>query len=257
MARYVMANRRAGKFREDEKRASRDAVRVAMASIAAGANVIADTDPPDPVARRVIVFDADPADLRYLTPLPDVLVEPEILHWTDSVPPAEFVRVNRTELMAPLGGARDATLDVVVRGAARELEGATVHLFLRGAGNLTRKLVSITGTDGLAQFSFPSFWKASVLLVVPAGNFWTMIARGPANLVTADCPPIDDTGPTGWWHDVHGISDFSIDRGRGIRVGVIDTGVGPHPALEHVVRVGAFINGVALPPNSTDRKSVV
>ena len=252
LARYVMANRRAGRFRENEKRSSRDAVRVAMASIASGVNVVADTNPPDPMARRVVVFDADPSDLRYLTPLPDVLVEPEILHWTNSIPPpAELVRVNRTELMAPLGGARDGTLDVLVKGAARPLEGVTVQLFLRGAGTLTRKLVVVTGTDGVAHFSFPSFWKASVLIVIPAGNFWSMIARGPASPVTVDCPLIDSAGPTGWWHDIHGIADLEIERGQGISVGIIDTGVGPHPALEHVVRVGAFINGAALPADNT------
>ena len=36
--------------------------------------------------------------------------------------------------------------------------------------------------------------------------------------------------------------------GRGIRVGVVDTGAGPHPCLQHIASVGAFLGGNSLPP---------
>ena len=61
MARFVMANRRAGKFLDDEKRASRAALAASFDQLfAANVNVIADRDPQDALARRVVLFDADP-----------------------------------------------------------------------------------------------------------------------------------------------------------------------------------------------------
>jgi subtilisin len=41
-----------------------------------------------------------------------------------------------------------------------------------------------------------------------------------------------------------GVDQYLPDRGAGIRVGVADTGVGPHPNLNHVTNVGAFIGGL-------------
>jgi len=37
--------------------------------------------------------------------------------------------------------------------------------------------------------------------------------------------------------------------GRGIRIGVVDTGAGPHPCLRHIEYIGAFLGGNAFPPS--------
>jgi subtilisin family serine protease len=42
------------------------------------------------------------------------------------------------------------------------------------------------------------------------------------------------------------LNSYSETLGQGIRVGVIDTGVGPHPYLSHVRSAGAFLNGKRL-----------
>jgi subtilisin family serine protease len=49
-------------------------------------------------------------------------------------------------------------------------------------------------------------------------------------------------GPLAWWHRALGVSDPDPTRGSGIKVGVIDTGVGPHGCLSHVTSVGSFID---------------
>ena len=46
-----------------------------------------------------------------------------------------------------------------------------------------------------------------------------------------------------------GVDITQRSRGAGIKVGVIDTGCGPHPNLKHVTLVGAFIDGKVLPPD--------
>lgn len=50
-------------------------------------------------------------------------------------------------------------------------------------------------------------------------------------------------GGIGWWHKAVGIDSPMPDRGRGIRIGVIDTGCGPHAALAHVQELGTFVDG--------------
>jgi subtilisin len=47
-----------------------------------------------------------------------------------------------------------------------------------------------------------------------------------------------------------GIDVMDKTRGAGIKVGVIDTGCGPHRNLEHVTLVGAFLGGKRLPPHA-------
>lgn len=70
-----------------------------------------------------------------------------------------------------------------------------------------------------------------------------MLVRGPGANVTIELPPLPATGPIEWWHRTLGANSTDANRGSGIRVGVLDTGVGPHPHLAHVMNVGAFIDG--------------
>src|SRR5687768_11624977 len=84
MARYVMANRRAGKFSDSQKLASREAIETGFRrSFSASVDVVSDLNPDDALARRVMVFDADPEEVaaKALTLSADVIVEPEILHF--------------------------------------------------------------------------------------------------------------------------------------------------------------------------------
>src|SRR5215210_8552556 len=86
MTRYVMPNRRSGKFQESEKRASRTSLDASFQSqLAANVQVIGDTKPHDEQRRRVVIFEAEPAEVEAkMSSLPsDVILEPEILHYTE------------------------------------------------------------------------------------------------------------------------------------------------------------------------------
>lgn len=246
MARYVIANRRSGKFHETEKKAARAALSSAVSHIASGIQVVADNNPPDDRARRVMVVDADPADIQSMPGHPDVLVEPEILHWTDVNRPPDFVQSDRAKLAAPVP-AGPVAIQVQVTGAGQPLHGALVLLFLRGPGQIERVLEQTTDATGRVGFSFSAFFQASGLVVAPAGGFWTMVVRAPAGNVLVDCLPLPATGPLGWWHQALDEREFDANSGNGIRVGVADTGCGPHPCLNHVVDVGAFLEGNRFP----------
>jgi len=255
MPRYVMASRRAGKFHEHEKQAAREAIDLTVNAMSSGISVLGDLNPPDPEARRGLIFESDPGEIAAVAAeLPsDVIVEPEILHEYDSIGPMDFVTADRRMLDGPVGSG--AGFDVRVRGDGADLRGAEVLIFLRGLGGLERQLEATTNGRGRVSFDFSTFWTPSALLAIPAGNFWPTIVRGPVDGVTVDCLPLPTSGPLDWWHESVGVTKFLKTRGKGIRVGVADTGVGPHPNLAHVDDIGAFINGQPLPAAGADSAS--
>ena len=79
-----------------------------------------------------------------------------------------------------------------------------------------------------------------------------MVVRNPVGGTVHDCPPFEAVGPLDWWHKQLGIAQFNASRGKGIKVGVIDTGVGPNGCLAHVIDVGAFIDGAHDPNGGAD-----
>lgn len=254
MARYVVSNRRAGKFGEDEHLHSRAVLGAALQEMAADVNVLRDSAPADPEARRTVIVEADPVEMeaRVRELPPDVLVEPEILHWPVTNVPIDFRgarAVAATIAPAAAGAMRTVTVEVLGEGAP--LSQATVHLFLRGPGGAENKLDGVTDGSGTVVFSFSSFWQPGALVAAPYAGFWTMVVRGPGAAVAVDCPRLPQNGPTGWWHEiVNSSGDTAL--GAGIRVGVADTGAGPHAGLVHVIDAGAFIDNLHQPEGGAD-----
>jgi hypothetical protein len=258
MARYVLANRRSGKFHETEKRASRASLDTSFHSLlAANVQLIGDTNPTDDQKRRVMIFEAEPAEIEAKkASLPsDVMIEPEILHYTDVSRRfySAFSPFVATAESLPV--AAGAKLTVTVVGSGESLAGAEVTLFLRGLGGLSRRLTESTTSLGQAIFSFSPIWMPTALVVVPAGGFWSVVVRGPKDVITVNVPPLPQDGPMAWWHRALGISNSDLTRGSGIKVGVIDTGVGPHAFLSHVTSVGSFIDGTFNPGGGADSDS--
>ena len=58
-----------------------------------------------------------------------------------------------------------------------------------------------------------------------------------------DLPKLPKTGPIGWWQQTLGITGYSETRGKGIKIGIVDSGVGPNQYLGHVKQAGAFLDG--------------
>lgn len=243
MARYVLSNRRAGKFDAAEKVASRAAAVESFALLADGADVVSRLEPADETAREVIVFEANPAEVAAKAALagPDVMIEPEILHFPAATLPMDMARLARAQTAGHVLAGSGVTFGVTVKGASKVLPNAEVVLILRANGGRQNTLTELTNSKGKASFSFSKAWTPAALIAIPAGDHWTMVVRGPANGVTVTCPPLPETGPLAWWHEVLGLSAPAFELGEGISVGVIDTGAGPHAHLSHVIDAGAFI----------------
>jgi subtilisin len=261
MARYVMASRRAGKFHESEKVTARKSVDAAISIVHSSVAVVTDRVPMEPTDRRVFTFDADPADVAALRAEldRDVILEPQVLRYPSvRRAPADFLALGNLPASPQEAVGSGSTLRVEVVGAsaaaaASPLRGADVILFLRGPGGLQRKLEQPTDSIGACSFSFASVFQAAALVVVPVGDYWPMVVRGiTVDAVRVSCPALPRNGPLGWWHAACGQTAFDATLGTGIRVGVIDTGCGPHPNLAHVKDAGAFVDGSSTPGAGAD-----
>lgn len=256
MAKYIMSNRRAGKFQDSEKLASRESLETVKASsFMLGSSIIQENVPKHETSRKIVVFEAEPAEMATKrNDLPDdVMVEPEIAHYTDTFRPMDFLLSDRSELSGPVEFGNITEITIKVRGGGRPLEGAQVILFLRSPQNLGREIELITDASGVVQFQFSHFFSASALIVIPAGGFWPMVVRGPKRTMTVTTPPLPKAATfKGWWHRQMGVQRYNAELGNNIRVGVIDTGIGPHMYLEHVHDVGAFIDGGFDPQGGAD-----
>jgi subtilisin family serine protease len=180
---------------------------------------------------RILLFEASATEIQERSrALPSwVRLEPEIDH-------------------RPAGRFRPAktTRQLQVRAVAgrRPLAGALVAL-LRGIDDVDPIPEGQGQTDehGRVVFAVDPAEVARVI-VSPVNAYWPMIVDGPGTDTQVTCPevPFYDDG-LGWWHRRLGIRAAAPKLGAGIRVGVLDTGLGEHEALAHVVRVGAWLGG--------------
>jgi len=90
--RYLLVNRRANKFTAQEKHTSRAAVSTVLASLDGRAKIVADKNPDDDLARRVVVLDANDAQIASLraTLPPDGILEPLITRMLHNTRPVEL-----------------------------------------------------------------------------------------------------------------------------------------------------------------------
>jgi subtilisin family serine protease len=242
--RYVMANRRAGKFGREEKVLARASLMATLHSLQT-AKVLADLDPEDQEARRVIVFEAEPGELedKRRSFSPDAMVEPEILYytgagWSTHTRPSHFASAT----LFPSSGSAGVAMPIAVHGAGQPIPDASVTLYTVGPGGAQRAHTAKTDGQGNASFPLDVGFQPAAAVAVPVNSFWDMVVWGPpASGVVIDCPPLPRGGPFGWWHHAVGID--SAGGGDGIKVGVIDTGCGPNQNLAHAALVGAFLDG--------------
>lgn len=256
MAKYVMANRRSGKFHESEKQASRASLDSSFDTLLApNINVIGDTRPDDIEKRRILIFEAEPAEIKAkMADLPeDVIVEPEILHFPDTSERfyASFSPFVASAIPIPTGPG--ATMTVTVVAGGNPLADTPATLILRGPGGQSRRSTVVTSGNGQASFTYNPLWIPTVLVVAPAHSYWSVFVRGPQDGITVEVPPLPQNGPMDWWHEALGI-DVGDNRsfGGGIRVGVIDSGLGAHDFLSHVTDLGSFIDGTHDPNGGAD-----
>jgi subtilisin len=136
---------------------------------------------------------------------------------------------------------------VTVLGGGKPLTDIKVVLYVRNRRGTILKARPRTNRQGQVRQSIPKGYTVAFIRPVPYAGFWSTLVAAPRsrNSMAIECPPLMPAGIDGggWWHRVMGVDVRAADRGKGIRVGIIDTGCGPHRNLKHVKLVGVFDGG--------------
>jgi len=258
MTRFILSNRRRPEGASGGDRSNGRSLSSAMDMLHGDADVLRESASPDGQVPRRVMFEADPARASEIarTFAGEVIVEPEILHFPmptlrSVMAPIDFAGVAAQGAPLAIAGG-DGLLSATLLGGGAPLPGAEALLYVRGSDRLERVLETRSDANGAVRFEYPTFFRPSVLVVVPGGGFWGLSVRGPRDGLVVDCPRRPADGPLAWWHEALGAQRHARTRGRGIRVGVIDTGTGPNACLDHVNDVGSFVDGLFDPGGGAD-----
>jgi hypothetical protein len=176
----------------------------------------------------------------------EVIVEPEVKRHPTSPYLIARQRVLATQAAEPPPPGLGRTITVTARGAGKPLVNANAMLLLSSiSGREGGSRIEIkTGPGGEAAFTYnPFIWVPSLLLLEPQSGFWDWWQEQPQADIALELVPLPKAGPIGWWHQAVGMNRYVRDRGEGVRIGVVDSGVGPHPYLPNATSVGAVIDG--------------
>jgi subtilisin family serine protease len=246
---FVMANRRAGMFADSRKKQSRDSLSAFWErNIRPNVRLIGDIDPPDETRRRIIVFEGSASEIAAKRKElgGDVILEPEIRHRIRPTPPTA----------QPIEAPLRPEIDVIVTGDGRPLQGVSVTLVLADPSGAVTQTLQVTDQHGVCHFT-GNFGDKSpkALTAVPPGAFWSMIQPFQSSPVQIDCPRLSPVDAVEWWHQSVGITSYDQNAGAGIRIGVLDTGVGSHPCLSGIENLGSILGGKHDPLGGSDFES--
>lgn len=195
--------------------------------------------------RKTVHADVDPAKLEDLRAGWDssVFVEPLRPRHPMAITPYH-VETSLDSENHPAGVG--TSISVTAIGEDEPLADALGQLTVVHAGG-TGQALNLSGKSddsGVLRFVYdPTEWVPAQIALIPRHSFWGWVQVNPADGQTIDVPPLPKTGPVGWWHQLTGMTSYSEGRGAGIRVGIIDSGCGPHPYLDAVQRVGSIVSG--------------
>lgn len=193
-----------------------------------------------PGSAFIVEAEAAEMDARRRELPDDVIVEPEMFFWPMTVFPRAFYDAPDVSQVFGAGAAAFQRFRVRVTGAGTPIANALVHVtFGNWSGTVSDR--AFTDATGVAILAQPPGLQVKAVIASPQGGFWPMIVSGATFGGTLDCPALPTNGPLDWWHRVVGLSAYSQSAGAGIKVGVVDTGLGAHPAMAHAVPVGAFL----------------
>jgi hypothetical protein len=199
--------------------------------------------------RRVVVLEADSGSVKQIASqmTSDTVIEPERLRVPAVAYPLELLSASMPVPGPAAAPGAGTGLKVVLQDEKGvPVKGATSYLRLAAVDNpaSTTVIGGTSGNDGTLAIAYdPNQWRPALLAVEPTGDIWTFVTRSPQSGQTYTLHPLPRDGQLGWWQMLSGERAYDVNAGKGIKVGVIDSGVGPHPFLKHIVPIGAFLDG--------------
>ena len=252
MARFIVSHRLSGTTNRKESRERFDKLE---STLRADSAIKFDNKPLSDEARRILHIEGDPQELEAQRANwdSDVLIEPERLRYKAITSLSETAMYSLQAQNPGLGTAFKAT----IQGAGQAATNTQTTLFLAGLypGTAGTSIRAATNSQGEVSFAYdPTVFAPSLLFIEPHDSYWEGWQTSPVSGGLFNLPLLPKDGPISWWHRVVGMFASSPERGAGIKVGIADTGVGPHPYLDHVRNLGSILNGAydSSPSSGTD-----
>jgi subtilisin family serine protease len=246
---FVVSNRRSGMRSDDALKRSREALDFSFSRVlSSDVSVLGDIAPKEEDSRRVVVVNGDPTDVaRKLSELhPDVLVEAYLPRHPQFHEGLALRALDASVGPQVTDPGKGASIRLRLQVGDRPALRASVTLYLQSK-NTPNKLTISTGIaddTGQAEAAYDSYsWVPVAAHIEPAGEAWDVLVKPVIDGDLVLLPPLIMNGTVGWWAQLTGATSYSDDSGKDINVGVVDTGVGPHPYLAHVRRIGGFSQG--------------
>ncbi len=252
MSFFIISNRLAG-TRVDAsaaKPATIDLIEKIHPSVKGSFDIKFDTAGTGSTGRRCLYIDGEHNDIEELRKNfpPEVIVESVALRNIATISTEDFLGQSGLKIGSEDAGVGYSIHFTLLLGD-KPVTGASVSVVLlnRRMPEKNTKVKTISDDDGIVKLGYdPSQWVPNLLVVTPKSGIWSIFSTFPQIGSKVEMLPLPKTGPIGWWHQMVGeLNPEWQDRnlGEGIAIGVIDTGVGPHPYLESVIPIGSIING--------------
>ena len=249
--RYVLSHRRSGRLELSARMALRQSLDNSFEKLfARSVDLVADHQPQQDDGRRVVVFQASEAEIlakRHQLGA-GVLLEPELPRRVARSWPSALEQLSALQGAALAGAGTGTMFEVELRCGGEPLPGVRVTLYLttsdvRSGQMTTARAVSDANGKATVEYD-ATLWPVPMLLLLePGGRAWSGLVHAPISGATVSLLELPRSGPLGYWQRLQGEAAFDPTLGKGIKVGVIDTGVGPHPNLNQVKPIGSFIDG--------------
>lgn len=249
MPHFVISHRRAGRPHPHQHTR---ALEVLEATLAGPLRTVADLvyahrPTEQPHGRHVAIVETEAAAVQDHAQHADLIVEPLIEHHIGRARQADTGRAHAGEKQGDTTSDRQLPVRVT-DDHGQPLEGLDVFADF-GSGRTRRQSVVITDANGSACIGLDDKTKIHELAVAPSAKWWPLVFENPNGALKIQMMPLPPAEQhLGWWHRRSGIEHFDPARGAGVRIGVIDSGLGQHPALSAVQNLGAIVD-CRLDPN--------
>ncbi len=244
MGRFLLSHRRAGNKAAHQHSANQQHLHDALHKhIAPIAQIHRAHQPDAHHHRHLAIVDGDHQELSGLAGRmhPELILEPAIAHFNALAHPLGSVEADRTRLHAHDGSGQTLQCQVT-DDSGKPLADVRCFLYIM-ADRSRHQLVQVTDKAGVCQFEFSASAEPVTAVAFPWNGYWPMIEKNVSSVLQLRCPKLPQAdNSAGWWHQTGGFSRYAATRGRGIRVGVIDTGIGPNTNLGHIHNLGAIID---------------
>lgn len=116
-------------------------------------------------------------------------------------------------------------------------------------GTSTFRRSATTDANGKTTIAFDPAYRPAAVVVAPDQSYWKHLLPWAPEWedITVIVALINMNGPYAWWHQCTNNTVVDDADGKGVRIGIVDSGLSGHGHLSSMENLGAFLGGSHLP----------